>query len=65
MRLVAEGIETVEELAFIRALEFDIGQGYLFSHALPARQVVPWMQGFVPHDASPVPAASSISRSLK
>ena len=65
MRLVAEGIETAEELAFIRALKFELGQGYLFSRALPAMQVLPWLQGFVPHNASPVPAASSTSRSLK
>jgi len=32
---VAEGIETARDLAVIRRTGCDIGQGYLFSHAMP------------------------------
>jgi diguanylate cyclase (GGDEF)-like protein/PAS domain S-box-containing protein len=38
MQVVAEGIETVEQLTFLRALTCDFGQGYYFSRPLPAAQ---------------------------
>ena len=37
--IVAEGIETPEELALLRELEVDLGQGYLL--ARPAKELVP------------------------
>ncbi|UUY02589.1 EAL domain-containing protein [Svornostia abyssi] len=36
MEIVAEGIETEEQLAAIQALGCDLGQGYLFARPLPA-----------------------------
>ena len=36
MTPLAEGVETVEELAFLRALNCPLGQGYLFSRPVPA-----------------------------
>jgi diguanylate cyclase (GGDEF)-like protein len=36
MEVIAEGIETEEQLAQLRALSCDFGQGYLFSVPLPA-----------------------------
>ncbi|NIO43169.1 MAG: EAL domain-containing protein, partial [Burkholderiales bacterium] len=36
MRVVAEGLERVEHLKFLRAHDCDVGQGYLFSRPLPA-----------------------------
>ncbi|HEX6623563.1 MAG TPA: EAL domain-containing protein, partial [Pyrinomonadaceae bacterium] len=36
MQVVAEGIETGEQLALLKALRCDYGQGYFFSQPLPA-----------------------------
>jgi diguanylate cyclase (GGDEF)-like protein/PAS domain S-box-containing protein len=37
-RIVAEGIETAEQLAFLRAQQCSEGQGYFFGQPLPAEQ---------------------------
>ena len=39
-RVVAEGIETMEMLQAVRALGCDVGQGYLFSPALPPQEFI-------------------------
>jgi diguanylate cyclase (GGDEF)-like protein/PAS domain S-box-containing protein len=39
MQPLAEGIENVEELAFLRALDCPLAQGYLFSRPLPASEL--------------------------
>ncbi len=39
--VVAEGIENIEQLAALRALGADFGQGYLFSRAVPIEEFVP------------------------
>ena len=38
LRVVAEGVETLEELAFLRAHQCDEAQGYYFSRPVPAQQ---------------------------
>jgi diguanylate cyclase (GGDEF)-like protein/PAS domain S-box-containing protein len=38
-RVIAEGIETPQQLAFLQARQCAEGQGYLFSHPLPAAQL--------------------------
>ncbi|MEJ2665526.1 MAG: EAL domain-containing protein, partial [Deinococcales bacterium] len=39
LRVTAEGIETHEQNALLRTLACDDGQGFLFSHAVPAEYV--------------------------
>jgi EAL domain-containing protein (putative c-di-GMP-specific phosphodiesterase class I) len=47
--VVAEGVETQEELAVLRARGCNEGQGYYFSRPVPPDQVVAWLtDGNVP-----------------
>jgi diguanylate cyclase (GGDEF)-like protein/PAS domain S-box-containing protein len=39
-RVVAEGIETAEQLAQLKEINCDFGQGFLFSQPLPAAEIV-------------------------
>ena len=38
MKVVAEGVETAEQLAFLRACDCDYIQGYYFSKPLPQKE---------------------------
>ena len=44
MNVVAEGVETEEQLRMLRSLECDRVQGFLFSRPLPAAQVTAFLQ---------------------
>jgi EAL domain-containing protein (putative c-di-GMP-specific phosphodiesterase class I) len=39
MDVVAEGIETPDQAAYLRSLDCEYGQGHLFSRPLPAESV--------------------------
>ena len=39
--VIAEGIDTIEQLAALRAIGVEFGQGYLFSRAVPLEEFVP------------------------
>jgi predicted signal transduction protein with EAL and GGDEF domain len=41
---VAEGVETVKQLAFLRLRQCDLIQGFLVSPPLEAKDVVPWLR---------------------
>lgn len=43
--LVAEGIETAEQLASLRELGVEWGQGFLFARAIPLSQLADWQPG--------------------
>lgn len=40
LKVVAEGVETVEQLAQLQAMDCDYGQGFLFARAVRAREAV-------------------------
>ena len=44
LRVVAEGIENEEQLRYLREMNCDYGQGYLFSRPLPASAVPAFLQ---------------------
>ena len=46
LQVVAEGIETAEQLAFLRNQRCDIGQGYLFDKPIPGSQLADTLQRY-------------------
>jgi len=44
MEVVAEGIETEEQLTILNAIDFEYGQGYFFSKPIPADEVMFYLQ---------------------
>jgi diguanylate cyclase len=48
LRVIAEGVETLEELEFLRALHCDEAQGYYFSRPVPAEQFAKLLKSGIP-----------------
>ncbi|MES2069613.1 MAG: EAL domain-containing response regulator [Pseudomonadota bacterium] len=48
MKIVAEGVETKEQLEFLRLNGCDIAQGYYFSRPVSATALLEWMQAYSP-----------------
>jgi len=48
LRVVAEGVETAEELAFLRANRCDEAQGYYFSRPIPPGQFAALLEAGIP-----------------
>jgi diguanylate cyclase (GGDEF)-like protein/PAS domain S-box-containing protein len=53
LRIVAEGVETRDELAFLQAHGCDEAQGYYFSPPLPAEQFAKLLEAGIPDAAFP------------
>ena len=43
-RVVAEGVENAEILELLQVLGCDVAQGFYFSQAMPAEQIIAWVQ---------------------
>jgi diguanylate cyclase (GGDEF)-like protein/PAS domain S-box-containing protein len=54
MRVVAEGVETREELEFLRAHQCEEAQGYYFSHPVPPQQFAKLLKSGIPEAAAVV-----------
>ena len=46
LEVLAEGVETPDQLAFLRERGCDASQGYLFSRPLPAEELARWLEGY-------------------
>lgn len=46
MKVLAEGVETVEQLEFLRANQCDLAQGYYFCRPLPVPELLNWLKQF-------------------
>lgn len=42
LKVIAEGIENIQQLSFLRAKNCTEGQGYLFSQPISAEDIIPW-----------------------
>ena len=49
-RVVAEGVETVEQLEFLRERGCDVAQGYYLARPLPVAAMSDMLQGTIPRD---------------
>ncbi|MES2394206.1 MAG: EAL domain-containing response regulator [Acidobacteriota bacterium] len=57
LKVVAEGVETQEQLDFLRSQHCDVAQGYLFSRALPINEFILWMHLYRPIEQSTTTAS--------
>jgi diguanylate cyclase (GGDEF)-like protein len=56
LKVIAEGVETIESLRVLRRVGCDLGQGYLFSRPIDEAALLPWSRTFrfpMPDDESP------------
>ena len=51
LRVIAEGVETQEELAFLQAHQCDEAQGYYFSRPIPPQQFANLLEAGIPETA--------------
>jgi diguanylate cyclase (GGDEF)-like protein/PAS domain S-box-containing protein len=64
LRVVAEGVETQEELAFLQAHECDEGQGYYFSRPVPAPQFAKLLETGISRHSPPSKAHTRLSKAV-
>jgi EAL domain-containing protein (putative c-di-GMP-specific phosphodiesterase class I) len=51
LKIVAEGVETEAQLQFLRGIECDCAQGYLFSKPLPVAEVTALLSSCPPRSS--------------
>ena len=59
LNVVAEGVETAEQLAFLRQHRCDVVQGYWLSQPLPARQCLEFVRAWPGQDGLAAPAMAA------
>jgi EAL domain-containing protein (putative c-di-GMP-specific phosphodiesterase class I) len=52
LRVIAEGVETPEETAFLRAYRCEEAQGYYFSRPVPAQQFAMLLRNGIPQTSA-------------
>jgi len=58
LRVVAEGVETLEELNFLKARDCDEAQGYYFSRPVPAEKFVALLESAAAVERCPLPTST-------
>ena len=53
LKVVAEGIETDQQLNFLKSMGCNLAQGFYISHPLPAQQLVAWLEEKIPNKKVP------------
>jgi EAL domain-containing protein (putative c-di-GMP-specific phosphodiesterase class I) len=48
LETVAEGVETAEQAAFLRALDCRTAQGFLFAKPMPLADLESWLEAWAP-----------------
>jgi EAL domain-containing protein (putative c-di-GMP-specific phosphodiesterase class I) len=49
LRVVAEGVEEIGQLARLRSMDCDVVQGYLFSRPMAGHELAPWIRSQFRH----------------
>jgi EAL domain-containing protein (putative c-di-GMP-specific phosphodiesterase class I) len=58
--VIAEGVETQDQLSMLRKLDCDVGQGYLFARPMPAPQFLEFVQRHGPAQVTAFGALDNI-----
>lgn len=58
LQVIGEGVETIDELNFLRTRGCDLGQGFLFSRPLPGESFSRWVEAHTPAAGKALQGAS-------
>ncbi len=61
-RVVAEGVESIDQVLMLMDLGCNIMQGYLIARPMPAEQLTSWLKEFEPHPLWKLPLSQAPSR---
>ena len=64
MRVVAEGVETEAQLTYLKNLECDEVQGYLFANPMPADEAEEWLRSAQRMSSAPEVVESAVGDGL-